>query len=85
MGRKGLKVELTEELIEHHTRCRREGVPIQEACRLAGHGVSVYYRWVREAEEWRLLKEMKEAGLFDEEWLMQDPEWRAFVEAKEAV
>ena len=67
MGRKGLKVELTEELIAHHARCRAEGVPIAQACAMAGHGVSVYYRWVREAEEWHLIQWMKELGLFDED------------------
>jgi hypothetical protein len=83
-GRKGLKVELTEELIEHHARCKREGVPIAQACAMAGHGVSVYYRWVREAEEWRLIKEMGALGLFDFD-AREQAEYDAWVAEREAA
>jgi hypothetical protein len=45
------EVELTPELIDLHERLRSEGVPIAECCRIAGHSVSVWYRWKAEAEE----------------------------------
>jgi hypothetical protein len=43
------------------------GTPIPEMCRRLGFGVSVYYRWVNEAEQFAVLDRMREAGLsFDE-------------------
>ena len=44
-------VELTPDLLDLHVRLRSEGKSIAETCKIAGHGVSVYYRWKREAED----------------------------------
>jgi hypothetical protein len=44
------EVELTPELVDLHERLRSEGVPIADCCRIAGHSVSVWYRWKAEAE-----------------------------------
>ena len=63
----GRKRELTSELIDRMAYLRGIGTPIPDMCRTVGIGVSVYYRWLREAEEWERLKELRELGFFDPE------------------
>jgi hypothetical protein len=59
--------ELTPELIDQMAYLRGIGTPIPGMCRMLGFGVSVYYRWKSEAEQFALFDRMHAAGLSFEE------------------
>lgn len=46
----GTEKPLTPELVTLHEGLRSRGIPIAEACKLAGHGVGVFYTWKEKAE-----------------------------------
>lgn len=75
------KVELTRELVDLHAKLAREGVSIPEACRIAGHSVGTYYRWVDEAKAADERRQAEEEAAF-ERALAEDWEYISAVDER---